>query len=162
MTPICLCIFSLPQATDETLLDKLKQHHADDPLLILSPNRKTFTIQHFAGRVIYDIKVEYYCMHLKCKLHQFHQLQVNFSKCAFHCCNVQNSVYLLWPCQCGKNLRNLYEWSGWLMRPHSPRGQWMYCDIWNCTRARDLWARDVVEQKHKYFLDILMYLNLHV
>ncbi|XP_026230998.1 unconventional myosin-IXb isoform X2 [Anabas testudineus] len=48
---------SLPQATDETLLDKLKQHHQDNPLFVLSPNRKsTFTIQHFAGRVNYDIK----------------------------------------------------------------------------------------------------------
>lgn len=54
-------LFSLPQATDESLLNKLKQHHQDDPLLVLSPNRKlTFTIQHFAGRVNYDIKVEYY------------------------------------------------------------------------------------------------------
>lgn len=55
-----LCIFSLPQATDETLLDKLKQQHQDNPFFIPSSNTElTFVIQHFAGRVKYHIKVEY-------------------------------------------------------------------------------------------------------
>ncbi|XP_067331802.1 unconventional myosin-IXb isoform X2 [Channa argus] len=48
---------NLPQATDETLLNKLKLNHQDNPLFELSPNRRsTFTVRHFAGRVIYDIK----------------------------------------------------------------------------------------------------------
>ncbi|XP_028282689.1 unconventional myosin-IXb isoform X2 [Parambassis ranga] len=47
----------LPQATDKTLLDKLKQHHQDSPFFVPSPNREaSFIIQHFAGRVKYHIK----------------------------------------------------------------------------------------------------------
>lgn len=57
-----LWIHSLPQATDETMLDKLKQNHQDNPFISLSSYRRpSFAIQHFAGRVTYDIKVEYYC-----------------------------------------------------------------------------------------------------
>ncbi|XP_071346332.1 unconventional myosin-IXb isoform X3 [Trachinotus anak] len=48
---------NLPQGTDETLLDKLKQQHQDNPLFMASPNTKpTFAIQHFAGSVEYHIK----------------------------------------------------------------------------------------------------------
>ncbi|XP_041804694.1 unconventional myosin-IXb isoform X2 [Chelmon rostratus] len=48
---------NLPQATDETLLDKLKQQHQDNPFFIPSSNTElTFVIQHFAGRVKYHIK----------------------------------------------------------------------------------------------------------
>ncbi|XP_039999529.1 unconventional myosin-IXb isoform X2 [Xiphias gladius] len=47
----------LPEATDETLLDRLKQQHQDNPLFVPSPNTKlTFAIQHFAGSVKYHIK----------------------------------------------------------------------------------------------------------
>lgn len=56
-----LCFLSLPEATDETLLDRLNQQHRDNPLFVPSPKTKpTFTIQHFAGSVEYHIKVEYY------------------------------------------------------------------------------------------------------
>ncbi|XP_042353404.1 unconventional myosin-IXb [Plectropomus leopardus] len=48
---------SRPQATDETLLDKLKQQHQDNPFFVPSSNTEmTFVIQHFAGRVKYHIK----------------------------------------------------------------------------------------------------------
>ncbi|XP_055359699.1 unconventional myosin-IXb isoform X2 [Betta splendens] len=48
---------SVCQTTDETLLDKLTQHHQDNKCFVLSPIRRlTFGIQHFAGRVYYDIK----------------------------------------------------------------------------------------------------------
>ncbi|KAL6104021.1 uncharacterized protein ACO6RY_13840 [Pungitius sinensis] len=48
---------NLPRATDETLLDKLKQQHGDNPLVVPSPHREpTFIIRHFAGRVKYHIK----------------------------------------------------------------------------------------------------------
>ncbi|XP_058504167.1 unconventional myosin-IXb isoform X3 [Solea solea] len=48
---------NLPQATDETLLDKFKQQHLDNPLFVPSPNTEpTFAIQHFAGSVEYHIK----------------------------------------------------------------------------------------------------------
>uniref|UniRef100_A0AAQ4RH87 Myosin IXb n=1 Tax=Gasterosteus aculeatus aculeatus TaxID=481459 RepID=A0AAQ4RH87_GASAC len=48
---------NLPQATDETLLDKLKQRHGDNPSVLPSSHREpTFIIQHFAGRVKYHIK----------------------------------------------------------------------------------------------------------
>ncbi|XP_041658409.1 unconventional myosin-IXb-like isoform X2 [Cheilinus undulatus] len=48
---------SLPQATDETLLDKLKQQHQDNPFFIESSNTEsTFVIQHFAGPVKYHTK----------------------------------------------------------------------------------------------------------
>ncbi|XP_016897954.1 unconventional myosin-IXb isoform X3 [Cynoglossus semilaevis] len=48
---------NLPEATDETLLDRLNQQHRDNPLFVPSPKTKpTFTIQHFAGSVEYHIK----------------------------------------------------------------------------------------------------------
>uniref|UniRef100_A0A3Q1CDT6 Myosin IXb n=1 Tax=Amphiprion ocellaris TaxID=80972 RepID=A0A3Q1CDT6_AMPOC len=48
---------SLPQATDETFMDKLKQQIQDNPLFVPSQNTEpTFVIQHFAGRVKYHIK----------------------------------------------------------------------------------------------------------
>ncbi|XP_036939021.1 unconventional myosin-IXb isoform X1 [Acanthopagrus latus] len=48
---------SLPQATDETLLDKLKQQHLDNPFFVPSSDTEpAFVIQHFAGRVTYHIK----------------------------------------------------------------------------------------------------------
>ncbi|KAM9349556.1 unconventional myosin-IXb isoform 2-T2 [Symphorus nematophorus] len=48
---------SLPQATDETLFDKLKQQHQDNPFFVPSSNAElTFVIQHFAGRVKYHVK----------------------------------------------------------------------------------------------------------
>ncbi|XP_019109785.2 unconventional myosin-IXb isoform X2 [Larimichthys crocea] len=48
---------SIPEATDETLLDKLKQQHRDNPFFVPSSNTElTFVIQHFAGSVKYHIK----------------------------------------------------------------------------------------------------------
>ncbi|XP_045907554.1 unconventional myosin-IXb-like isoform X2 [Micropterus dolomieu] len=48
---------SLTQATDKTLLDKLKHQHQDNPFFVPSSNTElTFVIQHFAGRVKYHIK----------------------------------------------------------------------------------------------------------
>nr|XP_046264659.1 unconventional myosin-IXb isoform X2 [Scatophagus argus] len=48
---------NLPQATDETLLDKLKQQHQDNPFFVPSSNTElTFVIQHFAGKVKYHMK----------------------------------------------------------------------------------------------------------
>ncbi|KAM8850087.1 unconventional myosin-IXb isoform 3-T3 [Spinachia spinachia] len=48
---------TLPQATDETLLDKLKKQHGGNPLVVPSSHQEpTFIIQHFAGRVKYHIK----------------------------------------------------------------------------------------------------------
>ncbi|XP_034065644.1 unconventional myosin-IXb isoform X5 [Gymnodraco acuticeps] len=48
---------SLPEGTDETLLDKLQQQHQDNPFFEPASNTKsTFVIQHFAGRVTYQIK----------------------------------------------------------------------------------------------------------
>ncbi|KAI3374768.1 hypothetical protein L3Q82_021326 [Scortum barcoo] len=48
---------NLPQATDETLLDKLKQRNQNNPFFVPSSNIKlTFVIQHFAGRVQYHLK----------------------------------------------------------------------------------------------------------
>lgn len=53
-----LCVSRLPQATDETLLDKLKQQHPGDSFFVPSPNAELkFVIQHYAGRVEYNIKV---------------------------------------------------------------------------------------------------------
>ncbi|XP_018533370.1 unconventional myosin-IXb isoform X2 [Lates calcarifer] len=47
----------LPETTDETLLDKLKQQHQDNPLFVPSSNAEpTFAIRHFAGSVEYHIK----------------------------------------------------------------------------------------------------------
>ncbi|XP_022613761.1 unconventional myosin-IXb-like isoform X3 [Seriola dumerili] len=48
---------NLPQGTDETLLDKLRQQHQDNPLFVASPSTNPiFAIQHFAGSVEYHIK----------------------------------------------------------------------------------------------------------
>ncbi|KAM4605669.1 unconventional myosin-IXb isoform 2-T3 [Polymixia lowei] len=48
---------NLPQATDDTLLDKLKQQHQDDPFFVpTTVMEPAFVIQHFAGRVKYQIK----------------------------------------------------------------------------------------------------------
>ncbi|XP_070700770.1 unconventional myosin-IXb [Pempheris klunzingeri] len=48
---------NLPEATDETLLGKLKQQHRDNPVFVPSSNTEsTFAILHFAGRVTYHIK----------------------------------------------------------------------------------------------------------
>ncbi|CAJ1072681.1 unconventional myosin-IXb-like isoform X1 [Xyrichtys novacula] len=48
---------NLPQATDETLLNKLKQQHQDSPFFVPSADTEsTFVIRHFAGRVKYHIK----------------------------------------------------------------------------------------------------------
>ncbi|XP_059200954.1 unconventional myosin-IXb isoform X2 [Centropristis striata] len=48
---------NLPEATDETLLDKLNQQHQDNPSFVPSSNAEpTFVIQHFAGRVTYHIQ----------------------------------------------------------------------------------------------------------
>ncbi|XP_053185774.1 unconventional myosin-IXb-like [Scomber japonicus] len=47
----------LPQATDETLLDKLKQQHQDNLFFVPTTDRKpTFVVRHFAGKVEYHIK----------------------------------------------------------------------------------------------------------
>jgi len=57
---ISFCIFSIPEATDETLLDKLKKQHGDNHLVVPSSHAEpTFVIQHFSGRVEYHIKVGY-------------------------------------------------------------------------------------------------------
>uniref|UniRef100_A0A8C3G8A9 Myosin IXb n=1 Tax=Cyclopterus lumpus TaxID=8103 RepID=A0A8C3G8A9_CYCLU len=48
---------NVPRATDETLLDKLKQQHGDNHLVVPSSHAEpTFVIQHFAGKVEYHIK----------------------------------------------------------------------------------------------------------
>ncbi|CAL8279415.1 unnamed protein product [Lota lota] len=48
---------NLPQATDGTLLDKLKHHHKDNPLFVATAVKEpAFVIKHFAGRVKYQIK----------------------------------------------------------------------------------------------------------
>ncbi|KAK7945215.1 hypothetical protein WMY93_000943 [Mugilogobius chulae] len=46
---------SLPDATDESLFEKLKQQHLNNPVFKTTSN-STFTIQHFAGIVTYNIK----------------------------------------------------------------------------------------------------------
>ncbi|KAG7246901.1 hypothetical protein CRUP_002055, partial [Coryphaenoides rupestris] len=44
-------------ATDDTLLDKLKQHHQDNPLFVATAVMEpAFVIRHFAGKVKYQIK----------------------------------------------------------------------------------------------------------
>ncbi|XP_005476654.1 unconventional myosin-IXb isoform X2 [Oreochromis niloticus] len=48
---------SLTEATDKSLLDKIKKQHRDNPYFKPSPHTEpTFVIQHFAGRVKYHIK----------------------------------------------------------------------------------------------------------
>ncbi|CAI5640682.1 unnamed protein product [Oreochromis niloticus] len=48
---------SLTEATDKSLLDKIKKQHQDNPYFKPSPHTEpTFVIQHFAGRVKYHIK----------------------------------------------------------------------------------------------------------
>nr|XP_019965984.1 PREDICTED: unconventional myosin-IXb-like isoform X3 [Paralichthys olivaceus] len=47
----------LPEATDETLMDQLKQQHRNNSSFVPSPNKTlTFGIRHFAGTVEYHIK----------------------------------------------------------------------------------------------------------
>lgn len=54
-----LCISSLPKATDEILFDSLKRRHQNNSFFGASSDTGlTFAIQHFAGRVEYQIKVE--------------------------------------------------------------------------------------------------------
>ncbi|XP_074545706.1 unconventional myosin-IXb [Halichoeres trimaculatus] len=45
----------LPQATDETLLNKFTQQHQDGPFFVPS-SESTFVIQHFGGSIKYNIK----------------------------------------------------------------------------------------------------------
>lgn len=53
------CILRLPQAADETLLDKLQRQHQDNSFFVTASNADlTFVIQHFAGTVKYHIQVE--------------------------------------------------------------------------------------------------------
>ncbi|RXN33608.1 unconventional myosin-IXb-like isoform X1 [Labeo rohita] len=48
---------NFPQATDSTLLEKFKQQHQDNPFFVQTPVREpAFVIQHFAGKVKYQIK----------------------------------------------------------------------------------------------------------
>ncbi|XP_014047409.1 unconventional myosin-IXb isoform X5 [Salmo salar] len=48
---------NLPQATDDTLLDKFKQQHQDNPYFVpTTVMLPAFVIQHFAGKVKYQIK----------------------------------------------------------------------------------------------------------
>ncbi|XP_069013900.1 unconventional myosin-IXb isoform X2 [Embiotoca jacksoni] len=48
---------SLPQATDETMLDRLKKQHEYNPFFVPSLSKElTFVVRHFAGRVEYHIK----------------------------------------------------------------------------------------------------------
>lgn len=50
--------FSFPQATNQTLLDKFKRQHEDDPYIefpaVMEP---AFIIKHYAGKVKYGVKV---------------------------------------------------------------------------------------------------------
>lgn len=53
-TPVC----SFPHATSHTLLAKFKQQHEDNKYFLGTPVLEpAFIIQHFAGRVKYQIKV---------------------------------------------------------------------------------------------------------
>ncbi|XP_043110120.1 unconventional myosin-IXb isoform X2 [Puntigrus tetrazona] len=48
---------NFPRATDITLLEKFKQQHQDSPFFVQTPVREpAFVIQHFAGKVKYQIK----------------------------------------------------------------------------------------------------------
>ncbi|KAL1280669.1 hypothetical protein QQF64_015269, partial [Cirrhinus molitorella] len=48
---------NFPQATDSTLLEKFKQQHQDNSFFVQTPVREpAFVIQHFAGKVKYQIK----------------------------------------------------------------------------------------------------------
>uniref|UniRef100_A0A8C7TK94 Myosin motor domain-containing protein n=1 Tax=Oncorhynchus mykiss TaxID=8022 RepID=A0A8C7TK94_ONCMY len=48
---------NLPQATDDTLLNKFKQQHQDNPYFVpTTVMLPAFVIQHFAGKVKYQIK----------------------------------------------------------------------------------------------------------
>ena len=46
-------------ASDTTLLAKFQRHHASHSCFDTSLIEPTFTITHYAGKVIYDIKVLY-------------------------------------------------------------------------------------------------------
>lgn len=54
-----LCLHSsFPHATDETLLAKFKQQHQGNKYFVPTPVMEpAFVIQHFAGKVKYQIKV---------------------------------------------------------------------------------------------------------
>lgn len=58
-----MCFFkplrlSFPHATDETLLAKFKQQHQGNKYFVPTPVMEpAFVIQHFAGRVKYQVKV---------------------------------------------------------------------------------------------------------
>lgn len=55
--PLCLYI-SFPHATDETLLAKFKQQHQGNKYFVPTPVMEpAFVIQHFAGKVKYQVKV---------------------------------------------------------------------------------------------------------
>ncbi|XP_056148607.1 unconventional myosin-IXb isoform X2 [Lampris incognitus] len=61
---------SLPQATDETLLDKFKQQHQGNPLFVpTTVMEPAFIIQHFAGMVKYQLKAfrEKNTDHMRCE-----------------------------------------------------------------------------------------------
>uniref|UniRef100_A0A8C1N4R1 Myosin IXb n=1 Tax=Cyprinus carpio TaxID=7962 RepID=A0A8C1N4R1_CYPCA len=48
---------NFPRATESTLLEKFKQQHQDNPFFVQTPVRESaFVIQHFAGKVKYQIK----------------------------------------------------------------------------------------------------------
>ena len=50
---------SLPQGTNDTLLNKFKQQHQNSPLFVPTPVMEpAFVLHHFAGRVKYQIKVQ--------------------------------------------------------------------------------------------------------
>lgn len=60
---LLMCFFkslrlSFPHATDETLLAKFKQQHQGNKYFVPTPVMEpAFVIQHFAGRVKYQVKV---------------------------------------------------------------------------------------------------------
>ena len=59
--------FSLTIGTDESLLDKFNQHHANNTCYEMPPTRESvFSILHYAGRVKYQIEVsnQFYFLNL--------------------------------------------------------------------------------------------------
>lgn len=51
-------LLSFPHATDETLLAKFKQQHQGNKYFVPTPVMEpAFVIQHFAGKVKYQVKV---------------------------------------------------------------------------------------------------------
>uniref|UniRef100_A0A3Q2D9H0 Myosin IXb n=1 Tax=Cyprinodon variegatus TaxID=28743 RepID=A0A3Q2D9H0_CYPVA len=48
---------SLPHSQDEAMLEKFKRHHQNNSRFVVSPNKEaTFTIEHYAGKVNYQVK----------------------------------------------------------------------------------------------------------